>query len=237
MRQLKTAIFLCAIALLLPSCKSDSTGPGDGKPNPEVVIPIQIQAGLGSTFTYEVIDYDASGAEVDRDGGTMTLLSKAASVGGHDNVHVFTTEGVPVWNYQVDAQDRMWEYRPPYSVNGEQRPGIWVKLPTNGTGTTLTTLLDDTSSEGQMTTRTLQTMQHTGVGRVNVEVDGEIFSGSKVNSVITTTGYINGEKFSESMIESEAIYLPKFAIMAYQRVERPFNSGSQELRLVAIDLK
>jgi hypothetical protein len=231
--RLATLLYLISFTVL-SSCSSDSTGPGD--PNPEVVVPIQIEAGIGSTFVYEFKQFDANGMLTDSMTSITTLTSKSATFSGRSNVHVFSLSGSPMWHYQVDAQDNMWEYRP--AVSGvNSRPESWTKLPTIGSGRSELILYDTTTVSGQFTSRILQKRTYVGAGREPFVVDGVSFNASRINDTTSTTSTINGEVFQSTSYETVSIYIPKLAILAYQRSESPFNTGHIEMRLISMQLK
>ena len=133
--------------------------------------------------------------------------------------------------------DNMWEFRPGVSSGSYNTPAMWIELPTTSTKTIEITLRDTTMTDGQFTSRILQVMRFTGMGREPIEVSGVTYNGARVKNELITTGFINGEKFSESTSETQTVYIPKLAFFGYQRTNMPFNSGYVEMRMTKADLK
>jgi hypothetical protein len=230
-----TALSLAAsfvACTLLCSCDKDGSH-GTG-PVTETVSPIQIQAGVGSVFTYELIRYDSLDREESRDGGDITLTNKNASFAGRTGVHTFSVAGQDVWHFQVDAQENMWEYHP--EITGTIRyPARWQRLPTSGAGRYESVVYDSALSTPNSHMK--QSMIYEFVAREPYLLSGVTYNSSKVRVIIATDASLNGVPFSSKRDTMFYTYIPKLAINAGYIEVYPYNLGKTVNKLVEADIR
>jgi hypothetical protein len=227
------SIQFLAITLIITACNSDPSS--SGGPLAEIINPIQIAARVGSTFTYESVNTDQNGEVTKTDGGTIELTNKNASIGGKTGVHEFSAEGAPRWHHIVEADNTMWMHRPAYSSPSGSQSEYWIKLTPRGTFAITT--MDTSYTTSGLVQRMVQRLELTGKGSAEIEVDGKSYPGYRVESITTTTSYINGVQYSSSTINTTYLYLPQFALVAYEKHEIPIAGMTLELRMTSIDLR
>jgi hypothetical protein len=231
------SILPCLVVLALCGCESSqlNSPPAGGREKSSL--------GIGSTFAYQ--------NAVTRNGFTQfdtisrTLISKIATIDGRNDLLGFTP-GVftDVEFYDVDEVGDLWFYDERYSNDSALKSGVWIRIPTSGSGVYETTSVDTTTILSGVARKVLAKYRYEADGSTSVLINGESLPAVKIKMTydlkVWEDGVLSWPSYSHAGTQ---VYVPKMAILSSMTIaSRSFdnnisNNYDYERQLISLEAK
>jgi hypothetical protein len=233
MRLSRCAPLLIASLLLVLGCSDDAlTSAPEPKPK-DVIVPVPIMAKVGSTFTYDYVYFDENGDQVQQYQITIELTDKNATLGGVSGVNVFGSSGYPLYQMVLDTSGAVWEYHEATeSPFGNDE--YWKLI--SPTLSREYMVMDTTMVQSNFTLRMIQKQQVIGAGTTPFNVQGTMYDAVKIEQKVIGMSSMNGQTQTTEGASFESIYIPEFAILAYERLKSPNGATQRLITLVDMNI-